>query len=181
MASSAYRCGVIPQPAPDKPLALLVRLQPVIGGAAFLMAVAAVVAGGDGSVPTWLGLVVTIGVGLIAGFAVRWYRRRPIAIGDFDEYRKTVLVRAAISIDPAVAGTVMAFVGDSVWPAVIGAMISIVNVAMAPVSEDDYERHQIISIEEAQEVPEDEWGTADPKAVAPWDQLEEGHGHGMQH
>jgi hypothetical protein len=90
-------------------------------------------------------------------------------------------VRFLIAADTAVVGAVMTFVGASVWPAVVGGMISIINLALAPVSEDDYIRHQIIYIEDNVEVPEEKWGEADPKAVTPWEDLEEGHGHGLSH
>jgi hypothetical protein len=168
---------MIPQQAPERPLAVLVALQTVAGIAAFVMALVAALFGGGGSVPTWLGLIVTVGVGVLSAFSVRWFRRRPIPVGAFDAYRQTALVRFLIAIDPAVVGTIMSFAGESVWPAVVGAMIAVITLALAPASAEDYVRHQIISIEEAQQVPEEEWGIADPNAVPPWDQLEEGHGH----
>ena len=160
-------------------MATLTALHKATGIAALVIAVVAVIFGGEGSVPTWLGLIVTVGVGMVAAFSARWYRRRPIDVGDFATYRQTIIVRWAIAIDSTVVGAVMSFVGESPWPAVVGGMITIVVLALAQVSEEDYMRHQIISIEGAQEVAEEEWGAADPQAVPPWDQLEEGHGHGM--
>jgi len=179
--SSAYRSTVIPQQAPERPIATLNALQSAAGVAAFVIAVVAVIFGGDGSVPGWLGLIVTVLAGIIAAFSVRWYRNRPIEIGDWKTYQQTTIVRFAIAIDPAVIGAVLTFVGDSPWPAVVGGILSIVGLALAPVSNDDYIRHQIIYIDENVEVPAEKWGTADPDAVPPWDILEEGHGHGMQH
>jgi hypothetical protein len=172
---------MVPEQAPDRPLGLLNAVQSAVGIAAFAIAIVAVVFGGDGSVPGWLGLIVTIGVGIISAFAVRWYRRRPIEVGNWKSYQDTVLVRFAISAETAAIGAVMTFVGDSVWPAVVGGVFAIINLALAPASADDYLRHQLIYVEENTEVPEEKWGEADPEAVTPWEQLEEGHGHGLSH
>ena len=180
-ACGAYRCGVIAQPAPEKPIAVLSAVQSGVGFAALVITVLAVVLGGDGSVPTWLGLIVVALVSVIAVFSVRWYHRRPIRVGDFHNYQGTAIVRLAIAADPAVVGAVMTFVTPSVWPAVVGFAATIASLALAPVSAGDYERHQKIFIEENAEVPAEVWNTADPSKVAPWDQLEEGHGHGMSH
>ena len=162
-------------------MATLNAIQSATGVAAFVITVVAVIFGGDGSVPGWLGLIVTVGAAVIAGFSVRWYRRRPVEVGAWESYRQTAVVRFAIAIDPAIIGALMTFVGDSAWPAVVGGISSIMNLALAPVSDDDYQRHQIVYIEGAQIVAEEKWGEADPESVTPWEDLEEGHGHGLSH
>ena len=169
-----------PQQAPDRALATLVKLQAAAGALAFVVAAAGVFLAGDDGVPTWLGLLVVGGVGVISGFSVRWYRQRPIEVGRFDAYRQTALVRILIALDVSVIGAVMSLVGESTWPAVVGGMTSIVLLALAPVSDEDYERHQTAFIEQSEPPPEEVWNTADPEEVPPWDQLEEGHGHGMK-
>ncbi|MEE8331771.1 MAG: hypothetical protein V3R84_08355 [Acidimicrobiia bacterium] len=171
---------MIPETAPDRPLTTLLRLQAGAGVIAFAAAVAGVfLAGNDGS-PTWLGLIIVVGVGFISTFAVRWYRQRPIEVGHFDVYRQTVVVRLLIALAASVVGAVMSIVGESPWPAVVGGMTSIMALALAPVSAEDYDRHQRIFIEQSEPPPEEVWNTADPDAAAPWDVLEEGHGHGMK-
>lgn len=163
------------------------RLQ-VFHGAAAALSLGPLVAGilltqvdQSGGIPAWVAVIPVLLVGAIALLAVRYWRRRPIAPGDWDAYAQTARFRIAMALTPAVNGLLFAQLASAGWIAAAGSLLSLAALAMAPTSEADYERHQALYVEQG-EVPADElWGAAGPDEVAPWEDEHGGHGHGLDH
>ncbi len=151
----------------------------LVTGAAALVFVSALLAGDiDGGAPWWLGVVVTVGVGVVVLFVVRYYRRRPLEAAGARDYATTVLFRGSAAFVPALAGFAMSLATGEWWVSLVGAALALVGLAWAVPSQADYERHRGLATDVDPHPPAEVWGDTPPDYVAPWD-AEPGHGHGL--
>jgi len=107
-----------------------------------LTVAAALVGAADG----WpvLGPIVVTAAGGIALGAIGWLRQRPIAPGDDETYRSTVLSRLAIAETVGLFGVVLAIAVGPWWLALIGSAFSLGGLALSWPSATDQERHELL-------------------------------------
>lgn len=177
-----YCAGMVKAP-PEQ----LRRLQMIHGAAALLscgplvLGILLTQADQSGGIPAWVATAPVAIVAVIALLAVRYWRRRPIAPGDWRTYAQTARFRIALALTPAVTGLIFAQLAAEGWIAAVGGIASLAALTMAPTSEADYERHQALYVEEGEMPAEEKWGEAGPNEVAPWDDEHGDHGHGLDH
>ena len=112
---------------------------PVVGA---LVVVAAILGNSDGWPVT--GSILVGGAGLFGLLIVAWIRQRPIAPADAGTYRRTVLLKLAITEAIGLVGFALAVVVGPWWLSIIGAVASLVALARTWPSAADRERHELL-------------------------------------
>jgi hypothetical protein len=107
------------------------------------LTVAAALVGAADGWPVLGPIVVTIAGGIALG-AIGWLRQRPIAPGDDETYRSTVLSRLAIAETVGLFGVVLAIAVGPWWLALIGSAFSLGGLALSWPSATDQERHELL-------------------------------------
>lgn len=107
------------------------------------LTVAAALVGAEEGWPL-LGPIVLAVVGTGAVVAITWLRQRPIAPGDEQAYRSTVLSRLAIVEAIGLFGFGLAIAVGPWWLALIGSVISLAALALSWPSPADQERHELL-------------------------------------
>ncbi|MDX1449915.1 MAG: hypothetical protein R3246_12720 [Acidimicrobiia bacterium] len=163
------------------------RLRWVYAAAVTLLAVALIASGWatvrhrspDGGLPDWMGMLVIAAVGIVFGFVVRYWRRRPILPGREEDYAATIALRIGTAAVPSLAGLGLYLATGTWWVHFAGSVMSLVWLLWAVPSDRDYERHQRLAVGPPPMPPQEAWGAADPDEPAPWDDEHGGHGHGL--
>jgi hypothetical protein len=107
------------------------------------LTVASALVGATGGRPV-LGSIVVSGLGTTGLVVIAWLRQRPIAPGDDQGYRATVLSRLAIVEAIGLLGVVLAMVVGPWWLALIGSAFSLVALTLSWPSPADQERHELL-------------------------------------
>lgn len=132
-----------------------------------------------GHLEPWLAGIVVAAVGVPVLFVVRYYLRRPLERHGLRDYAVTVLFRAATALAPAVAGFVVFVASGPLWLALAGTGFALVALAWTVPSQADYARHRGLATDVAPHPPDEVWGNVPEGYVAPWEDPEGGHGHGL--
>ena len=128
--------------------------------------------------PAWLPITIVVVIGAFSIFTVFFQRIRPVAPGSIRGYRKVIARRVWYSVIPAIVGMVLFAVTGHPSAVLVGALVALPCLAFSIPTQNDFIRHQEIWNERLPLPPSKVWGTADPDAIAPWEDPDGGHGHG---